>query len=103
MSFGNIIPSGVHEHFLKFIMVECSTGVDLYKTLKELNLEVQDIRGQGNDNCSNMKGHTFGVQVRMLKDNARELFVPHACQNYNLSHGDVAMCCPDAMTLFGIL
>lgn len=107
VSDGNLAPSGVYEHFIKFIQVESSTGEDLYKTLlntlKELNLEVQDIRGQGYDNGSNMKGHTSGVQARLLKDNSRAFFVPCACHNYNLLLGDVAKCCPDAITFFGIL
>ena len=64
---------------------------------------MQDIRGQGYDNGSNMKGHTSGVQARLLKENSRAFFVPCACHNYNLLLGDVAKCCPDAISFFGIL
>ena len=107
VSDGNLAPPGVYEHFIKFIQVQSSTGEDLYKTLlstlKEIDLKVQDIRGQGYDNGSNMKGHTSGVQARLLKENSRAFFVPCACHNYNLLLGDVAKCCPDAITFFGIL
>ena len=40
-----------------------------------------------------------------LKVNCRAFFVrvPCACHNYNLLLGDVAKCCPDAITIFGFL
>ena len=78
VSDGNLAPAGVYEHFIQFIKVESSTGENLYKTLlntlNELKLEVNDIRGQGYDNSSNMKGHTSGVQARLLQDNPRAFF-----------------------------
>ena len=68
VSDGDLTPSCVYEH-IKFMQVESSTREDLYKTLlstlKEINLKVQDIRGQGYDNGSNMKGHTSGVQAQL--------------------------------------
>lgn len=63
VSDGNLLSLGIYERFIKFIQVENSTGEDLYKTLlnrlKELNLEMKGIHGQG---C-NMKGHTSAVQA----------------------------------------
>ena len=107
VSDGNLAPPGVYEHFIKFVQVQSSTGEDLYKTLlstlKEINLKLQDIRDQSYDNGSNMKGHTSGVQARLLKENLKVFFVPCACHNYNLLLGDVAKCFPDAITFFGIL
>ena len=98
---GNLALSGVYEHFIKFMQVESSTGEDLYKTilstLKELNLEVQAIRGEDYGNGSNMKGHTSGVQAQLLKDNSRAFFVLCACHIYNLLLRDVAKFCPDAI------
>ena len=38
-----------------------------------------------------------------VEKNSRVFFVPCACHNYNLLLGDVANCCPDAITFFGIL
>lgn len=59
-------PLGVYEHFIKFMKVDSSTREDLYKTLlnllKELNLNVKDIRSQEYDNCSNMQGQISEVQ-----------------------------------------
>ncbi|XP_032621703.1 zinc finger MYM-type protein 1-like [Chelonoidis abingdonii] len=45
------IPAGVYEHFIKFIVVESSTGEYLYNILlselKDLGLDIANIRGQG--------------------------------------------------------
>ena len=107
VSDGNLALPRVYEHFIKFIQVESCTGKDLYEkllnTLKVLNLELQDIRGQGYGNGSNMKDNKSGVQARLLKSNLRAFFVPCAYHNYNLLLGDIAKSCPDAITFFGIL
>uniref|UniRef100_A0A8C3IGQ8 TTF-type domain-containing protein n=1 Tax=Chrysemys picta bellii TaxID=8478 RepID=A0A8C3IGQ8_CHRPI len=102
------IPAGVYEHFIKFIVVENSTGECLYNILlselEDLGLDVANIRGQGYDNGANMKGHISGVQARLLKTNPRAFFTPcHASHNYNLFLGDVAKTCPDVMSFFGAL
>ncbi|XP_039373733.1 zinc finger MYM-type protein 1-like [Mauremys reevesii] len=101
------IPAGVYEHFIKFIVVESSTGEYLYNILlselKDLGLDVANIRGQGYDNGANMKGNISGVQARLLKTNPRAFFTPCACHNYNLILGDMAKTCPDAMSFFGAL
>ena len=80
VSDSNLAPPGVYKHFIKFIQVQSSTGKKLYKTLlstlKEINLNVQDIRGQGYDNGSNLKGHTSGVQARLLKENSKRFLYP---------------------------
>ena len=99
------VPLGIYEHFIKFIVVETSTGKNLCETLLNelelLGLDVLDLRGQGYDNGSNMKGHISGVQARILQINPRAFFVPCACHNYNLVLGDIAKTCPEAMTFFG--
>ena len=107
VSDGSLAPSGVYEHFIKFLQVQSCTGEDLYKTLlsilKELNLDVKDIRGQGYDNGSNMKGHTSEIHARLLKDNSRGFFVPCSCHSYNFLLGNVVKFCPYALKFFGIL
>lgn len=101
------VPAGVYEHFIKFIIVESSTGEHLFNTLIQelemLGLDVGNIRGQGYDNGANMKGHNSGVQARLLERNPRAFFTPCVCHNFNLVLGDMAKTCPDAMTFFGTL
>ncbi|XP_065671839.1 uncharacterized protein LOC136089706 [Hydra vulgaris] len=88
------VPAGIYEHFIKFIIVESSTGENLFNTLvKEiemLGLDVENIRGLGYDNGANMKGHNSGVQARLLERNSRAFYTPCVCHNYNLVLGDMA-------------
>lgn len=101
------VPPGVYEHFIDFIVVSESTGENLTNVLLEelekLGLDFADIRGQGYDNGANMKGEKSGVQARLREINPRALFSPCACHSYNLLLGDMAKCCPEGMTFFGIL
>ncbi|XP_067140986.1 zinc finger MYM-type protein 1-like [Centruroides vittatus] len=96
----------IYEQFIKFIHVESSTGENLFFVLKKeiqsLGLDINNIRGQGYDNGSNMKGKVSGVQARLLKENPRAFFTPCVCHNYNLVSGDVAKICPEALTFFEI-
>ena len=68
----------VHEAFIKFLPVESTTGQDLcdvlVNELENLELNVQNIRGQGYDNGANMKGVHSGVQKRFLNINSRAFF-----------------------------
>ncbi|XP_004205865.3 uncharacterized protein LOC101239811 [Hydra vulgaris] len=101
------VPAGIYEHFIKFIIVESSTGENLFNTLvKEiemLGLDVENIKGQGYNNRANMKGHNSGVQARLLERNSRAFYTPCVCHNYNLILGDMAKTCSDAITFFGTL
>nr|XP_047133848.1 uncharacterized protein LOC101240817 [Hydra vulgaris] len=101
------VPAGIYEHFIKFVIVESSTGENLFNTLVKkiemLGLDVENIRGQGYDNGANMKGHNFGVQARLLERNSRAFYTPCVCHNYNLVLGDMAKTCSDPMTFFGTL
>ncbi|KAL3888791.1 hypothetical protein ACJMK2_001152 [Sinanodonta woodiana] len=101
------VSAGVYEHFIKFIIVESSTGEHLFNTLIQelemLGLDVGNIRGQGYDIGANMKGHNSGLQARLLERNPRAFFTPCVCHNFNLVLGDMAKTCPDAMTFFGTL
>jgi hypothetical protein len=53
-------PIKVEEHFVKFITVNDTTGeglfIEMIGLIKILELNISDIRGQGYDNGSNMKG-----------------------------------------------
>ncbi|XP_042016292.1 uncharacterized protein LOC121764317 [Salvia splendens] len=50
-----------------------------------IELNVADVRGQGYDNGSNMKGKHQGVQKRLLEINPRALYMPCACHSLNLT------------------
>ncbi|XP_057471066.1 uncharacterized protein LOC130759867 [Actinidia eriantha] len=58
--------------------VEDTTGLVLFNELKEalvnLQLDIDDIRGQGYDNSSNMKRKHKGVQQRLLEVNPRAFY-----------------------------
>ncbi|XP_047123044.1 zinc finger MYM-type protein 1-like [Hydra vulgaris] len=68
----------IKEHVLGFIPVEKSTGGFLAKTLIEqlenFNLPIENLRGQGYDKGSNMKGKENGVQRKILDINPRAFF-----------------------------
>ena len=44
--------------------------------LEFLDLNVEDVRGEGYDNGSNMKGKHHGVQNHFLEINPRALYMP---------------------------
>ena len=71
-------PVDVHERFIKFLPVESTTGQDLcdilMNELEKLELNVQNIHGQGYDNGANMKGAHSGVQRRLLNITSRAFF-----------------------------
>jgi len=54
----------IDEHFIEFIKADDTTGKCLFNeiinVIKNLELNINDIRGQGNDNGSNMKGKEGG-------------------------------------------
>ena len=50
----------IEEHFIEFLKVDDTLGQEIFEefmnAMKNLDLNINDVRGQGYDNGSNMKG-----------------------------------------------
>ncbi|KAK3198370.1 hypothetical protein Dsin_021785 [Dipteronia sinensis] len=71
--------------------------------MKNLELNIDDVRGHGYDNGSNMKEKHQGVQKQLLDINCRAFYTPCGCHNLNLLLFNMASCCHKAITFFGVV
>ena len=101
------IPIKIVEHFVEFVKVDDTTEKCLFdeiiNVINILELDINDIRGQGYDNGSNMKGKHQGVQKRLLDINPRALYRPCGCHSLNLVLCDMANSYSKAISFFGVI
>ncbi|XP_066361267.1 uncharacterized protein [Miscanthus floridulus] len=98
----------IEESFLGFLDVKDTTGQALFDVLenelKILDLDIDDVRGQGYDNGSNMKGKHQGVRRKFLDVNPRAFYSACGCHSLNLTLCDMATkTCGKAKDFFGII
>ena len=84
-----------------------TSGCGLFNALQSVlisfDLNIHNVRGQGYDNGSNMKGKYQSVQKRLLEINPRALYVSCACHCLNLTICDMTHSCVKTISFFGVI
>ena len=70
--------------------------------INNIGLDICNLRGQGYDNGSNMKGKHQVVQKK-IDINPRSFYTPCGCHSLNLVLCDMANSCSKATSFFGVL
>lgn len=100
-------PVVIYEHFLCFCPVTDTTGKELFDFLinkfKELNLDLNNLRGQGYDNGANMRGKHIGLQKRILDVCPRASYVPCSAHSLNLVVNDAVKVSFESMDFFNLV
>ena len=97
----------VEEYWVEFLKVDDTSGLGLssklLNVLIRVGLDIDDVKGQGYDNGSNMSGRHKGVQKRLLEINSRAFYTPCDCHSLNLALVDMVECCSKAKSFFGVV
>ncbi len=92
------------ERFLKFLPIRSHTGESLFNSvisvLTEMNINIENCRGQCFDNASNMSGVYKGVQSRICEVNPLAEWVPCAAHTLNLVGVNAVNCCLETDEFF---
>lgn len=95
----------VKERLLAFADCSQKTGEAIAElivnSLKKYQIPLNDCRGQGYDNGSNMKGAYKGVQAKIRAMNNLAVYSACACHSLNLCGEQAAESCTAAVTFFG--
>lgn len=97
----------VCEHFIGFCPITSSTGEGLLNFVlnlfSQLNLDIQNLRGQGYDNGSNIRGKHNELQKKILEINNRAFYVPCSAHSLNLVVNDAANISHETINFFDII
>lgn len=95
------------ENFIGFCPITSSTGESLLNFVldlfSQLNLNIENLRGQGYDNGSNMRGKHNGLQKKILEINNRAFYVPCSAHSLNLVVNDAANITHETVNFFNII
>lgn len=97
----------IQENFLEFINISDTTGAkmseEILSFLKQNDLSIMNLRGQGYDNGANMVGKKNGVQFHITDVNPRAFFIPCLCHSLNLVIVDAVKGAPEIITFFSTI
>ena len=94
----------ITKYFLEFLKVDDISGKDLFKVIvdeiKNIGLDINNLRGQEYNNGSNVNEKHQGVQKGLLDINLNSCYTPCSCHNLNLVLCDMAKFCTKSYIYF---